>query len=166
MVLGPHLGLPGAMDYRVTHIVDRMREGLHGELPLEDLAAEVGLSASRLAFLFRHETGLSPGAYLHTLRMERARVLVESTDLPVREVMRQVGLSDPSHFSRDFRNAHGFSPRAFRIQLRLAGPPVRYVGGPRLSTRAVDLQRNPPSGPHAAVAGAVNNMSHDKETNK
>ena len=163
MVLGPRLGLPGAMDYRVTHIVDRMREGLHGELPLEDLAAEVGLSASRLAFLFRHETGRSPGAYLHTLRMERARVLVESTDLPVREVMRQVGLSDPSHFSRDFRNAHGFSPRAYRLQLRMAGPPIRYIRGRQEVAHADDLRTDRPTGPRAAVSPAVNNSSNNKE---
>ena len=102
----------------------------------------------------------------HTLRMERARVLVESTDLPVREVMQQVGLSDPSHFSRDFRNAHGVSPRAFRVQLRVAGPPLRYGRAQQIASRADDLQRNPPSGPHAAVAGAVNNMSDNKETKK
>ena len=165
MLVGPRLGLPAAMDHRVTHVTDRMREGLHRELPLDELAAEVGLSASRLAFLFRHETGLSPGAYLHTLRMERARVLVESTDLPVREVMRQVGLSDPSHFSRDFRNAHGFSPRAYRIQLRLAGPPVRYIRGAQLAARADDLQRNRPTGARAAVPTPGKQM-HNKETNK
>lgn len=154
------------MDHRVTHIVERMREELHRELALDKLAAEVGLSASRLAFIFRHETGLSPGAYLHTLRMERARLLVESTDLPVREVMRQVGLSDPSHFSRDFRNAHGFSPRAYRIQLHLAGPPVRYMRGSQPAAHADDLQRNRPTGARAAQGGGVNNMTHDKETNK
>ena len=117
------------MDYRVTHIIESMRARLHSELTLDGLAAEVGLSASRLGFLFRHETGRSPGAYLHALRMDRARLLLESTDLPVRDVMQQVGLSDPSHFSRDFRNAHGLSPRSYRLQLRLAGPPVRYIHG-------------------------------------
>jgi AraC-like DNA-binding protein len=61
--------------------------------------------------------------------MERARLLLESTPLAVVEVMRQVGLSDPSHFARDFRNAYGLSPRAYRLQLRLAGPPSRYANG-------------------------------------
>lgn len=122
------------MDHRVTHIIERMRERLAQTLTIEDLAAEVEISASRLGFLFRHETGLSPGAYLQALRMERARILLETTDLAVRDIMLQVGLSDPSHFSRDFRTAHGLSPRAYRIQLRLAGPPVRYIPGSRLKT--------------------------------
>ena len=90
------------MDHRVTHVIERMHERLHRDLSIDQLAAEVGISVSRLGFLFRHETGRSPGLYLHTLRMERARVLIESTDLAVRDVMIQVGLSDPSHFSRDW----------------------------------------------------------------
>jgi AraC-like DNA-binding protein len=117
------------MDHRVTRVIERMHERLHTETSIDTLAAEVGLSLSRLGFLFRLETGASPGAYLHKLRMERARLLLESTSLAVADVMRQVGLSDPSHFARDFRNAHGLSPRAYRLQLRLAGPPVRYGNG-------------------------------------
>ena len=117
------------MDHRVTRVIERMHERLHTETSLDTLAAEVGLSTSRLGFLFRLETGASPGAYLHGLRMERARLLLECTSLAVAEVMRQVGLSDPSHFARDFRNAFGLSPRAYRLQLRLAGPPSRYANG-------------------------------------
>jgi AraC-like DNA-binding protein len=105
----------------------RMRDQLHLQVAVAALAAEVGLSASRLTYLFRSTVGKSPGAYLHALRMERARLLIHHTDLSVREVMQQVGISDPSHFSRDFRNAHGLSPRAYRTQLRMLGAPSRYV---------------------------------------
>ena len=46
--------------------------------------------------------------------MERASVLLERTFLSVKEVMAQVGCTDPSHFSRDFRRHHGFAPREWR----------------------------------------------------
>ena len=151
------------MDHRVTHIIERMRDRLHAGLTVEDLAAEVGLSSSRLGFLFRHETGRSPGAYLHALRMERARLLLESTDLAVRDVMRQVGLADPSHFSRDFRRAHGLSPRAYRVQLRLAGPPVRYIRGSRVIEYAHDLRAKTPTGPRTADPQPGNHNSDTKE---
>ena len=121
------------MDHRVALVIERMNEQLHTNLSLDALAAEVGLSSSRLAFLFRQAVGRRPGAYLHTLRLERARVLIESTDLSVADVMRRVGLADPSHFSRDFRNAHGLSPRGYRLQFRLTGPHWRFVGGPARS---------------------------------
>ena|SRR5574339_855052 len=119
------------MDHRVTQVIEWMQERLHSNVSIDALAADVGLSPSRLGYLFREGTGMAPGAYLHVLRLERARLLIESTDLPVGDVMRQVGLFDPSHFSRDFRNAHGLSPRAYRLQLRLAGPPARYSNGVR-----------------------------------
>jgi AraC family transcriptional regulator, arabinose operon regulatory protein len=119
------------MERRVAYVIERMKERLHTETSIDALAADVGLSPSRLGFLFRQATGTSPRTYLHMLRMERARVLLESTDLSVGDVMRQVGIFDPSHFSRDFRKAHGLSPRAYRLQLRLAGPPRRYLNGVR-----------------------------------
>ena len=106
-----------------------MREHLHTPLTIDVLAAHVGLSASRLAYLFREGTRMSPSSYLQMLRLERARLLIESTDLAVGDVMRQVGLSDPSHFSRDFRNAYGLSPRGYRLQLRLTGSVPRYRNG-------------------------------------
>ena len=115
------------MDHRVTQIIEWMEERLHAMVSIDALAADVGLSTSRLGYLFRQDTGMSPGAYLHHLRMARARILIESTDLTVGDVMRQVGIFDPSHFARGFRTAHGLSPRAYRLQLKLAGPPSRYV---------------------------------------
>lgn len=126
-VLARCLDFHSSMDHRVTQVIEWMEERLHGTVLIDALAADVGLSTSRLGYLFRESTGMSPGAYLHKLRMERARILIESTDLPVGDVMRQVGIFDPSHFARDFRSVHGLSPRAYRLQLKLAGPPSRYA---------------------------------------
>ena len=141
-VLARGLEVQRGMDHRVTHVIERMHERLHTEAALDTLAAEVGLSTSRLGFLFRLETGVSPGAFLHRLRMERARVLLESTSLSVGDVMRQVGLADPSHFARDFRSAYGLSPRAYRVQLRMAGPPTRYTNGTQTAPRAAEGSHN------------------------
>jgi transcriptional regulator GlxA family with amidase domain len=102
------------MDPRVAHIIGRMETALDQEVPVSAFAAAVNLSASRLAYLFRRETGLPPGRYLHRLRMERARDLLERTFLTVTEVMAYVGANDPSHFSRDFRRYHGVPPTALR----------------------------------------------------
>ena len=155
------------MDSRVTHVIARMRDNLHVELAVAMLAADVGLSVSRLGALFRLDTGVSPGAYLHALRMERARLLIENTTLSVREVMQQVGLADPSHFSRDFRNAHGLSPRAYRRQWRTAGAPSRYLAPPPRRLTA-DLQRNAPTGPSTATSAAGTHVPSDttKENQK
>lgn len=106
----PFLG----MDPRIAHAVGRMEEAFDRELLVAELAASVSLSPSRFAYLFRRDTGVSPARYLHTLRMERARLLLERTFLTVKEVMAYVGVNDPSHFSRDFRRYHGMPPTGLR----------------------------------------------------
>jgi AraC family transcriptional regulator of arabinose operon len=110
------------MDPRVARIIERMDTVPHQDLPIAELAATVNLSASRFAYLFRRETGLPPARYLHQLRMERARLLLERTCLSVKDVMGYVGINDPSHFSRDFRRHHGVPPTGVR---RSAGLPSR-----------------------------------------
>jgi len=55
-------------------------------------------------------------AMVGALKMARARALLDTTDLPVAEVGRRIGLDDPFYFSRQFRRTHGMSPRAYREQ--------------------------------------------------
>jgi AraC family transcriptional regulator, arabinose operon regulatory protein len=107
------------VDPRVQHTIERMNTQLYRQLTVTELAASVGLSISQLTRLFRIDTGMTPGAFLHHLRMTTARVLVAETSLSILEVMTQVGISDRSHFARDFRRVHGLSPRALRVQLRM-----------------------------------------------
>lgn len=106
------------MDIRVERTLERMGEQLHRPLKLPELAAAVGLSVAHLTRLFRAETGKTPGVYLQELRIMRARILIERTSMSVTEVMAQVGIGDRSHFARDFRRVHGYSPRTLRVQMK------------------------------------------------
>jgi transcriptional regulator GlxA family with amidase domain len=129
------------MDPRIAAIIDRMRTDLHRPLSIAELAAGVNLSASRLIHLFRAETGVPPARYLRDLRLRRARAELQRTFLSVKQVMFQVGFSDPSHFSRAFKQQYGVSPRALRgrarDERRRAGPRAREPGpqqeAPRVS---------------------------------
>ncbi len=110
------------MDPRIAAVIVRMESTLESAPSVPDLAASVQLSPSRFAHLFRAETGVPPGRYLQTMRMQRARVLLERTFLSVREVMARVGARDPSHFARDFRRFHGVTPSAVRGSAGHPGP--------------------------------------------
>jgi AraC family transcriptional regulator of arabinose operon len=114
------------MDPRIEFVISRMEDTLESGPAIPELAAWVRLSPSRFAHLFRAETGTPPGRYLQTMRMQRARVLLERTFLPVREVMIRVGFRDPSHFARDFRRFHGITPSAARGAVR-PGPAPRAL---------------------------------------
>ena len=113
------------MDPRIAHVISRMENTLAERVSIDDLAAAVNLSPSRLAHLFAEEIGVPPARYLHDLRMPRARVLLERTFLTVKQVMVCVGVNDPSHFARDFRRSHGISPSALRQRSTAADAPRR-----------------------------------------
>lgn len=93
-----------------------LEERVGGRVQVAELAAMVGVSPSHLAALFRGATGGGVLAHHQALKMARARSLLDTTDLPVAEVGRRIGLDDPFYFSRQFRRMHGMSPRAYRDQ--------------------------------------------------
>lgn len=111
------------MDPRVREAVRLLSKDLRRPPGLAEVARAVNLSPSRLAHLFKRATGLPPARYLKRLRMERARTLFENTFLSVKQVMHKVGVSDESHFVRDFRAAYGLPPIKYRADHldRLAG---------------------------------------------
>jgi len=61
---------------------------------------------------------MPPIRYLRQLRMERAKDLLESSFLSVKEIAFRVGLNDESHFVRDFKSTYGYSPALYRSQFR------------------------------------------------
>jgi AraC family transcriptional regulator, arabinose operon regulatory protein len=113
------------VDPRVAWAIAHMERQTAEKLQIGQLARHVNLSASRFAHLFTAHTGKSPARYLRELRLDRARVLLETTFLSVKEVMAAVGFNDASHFSRDFERSYGMSPRVWR--LRVGRPPPRAM---------------------------------------
>lgn len=103
---------------RLRRVIEFMREEGNGRSSLDELAAICGLSASHFARAFRTATGFSPHQYLIGLRLQRAKVLLESTELPVIEVAMTCGFEQPSHFATTFRKHVGVSPRAWRVDRR------------------------------------------------
>jgi transcriptional regulator GlxA family with amidase domain len=73
-------------------------------------------SKDPLCRVFRSKTGMSPVQYLKCLRMEKARYLLQSSSLTVREISSRVGIPDDSHFVRDFKKAYGATPTTYRTK--------------------------------------------------
>jgi AraC-like DNA-binding protein len=109
------------VDKRVEKILEMMRDDVRGELSLTEFAQCVNLSVWRLCHIFKSDVGLPPIKYLRLLRMERAKGLLESSFLSVKEIAFQVGLNDESHFVRDFKSTYGFSPAIYRLQFKRNG---------------------------------------------
>jgi AraC family transcriptional regulator len=91
-----------------------MRRDLRARLTLNDMARSVNLTSFHFCHLFKAEMGRSPARYFKALRLERARELLETTSLSVKEIRALVGLNDESHFTRDFRMVYGLTPQQYR----------------------------------------------------
>jgi AraC-like DNA-binding protein len=106
------------LDKRVEKIIQMMRDDVRGELSLAEFAQSVNLSVWRLCHIFKSDVGMPPIRYLRLMRMERAKERLESSFLSVKEIAFQVGLTDESHFVRDFKSTYGFSPALYRSHFR------------------------------------------------
>lgn len=93
-----------------------LEERVDGGIRVSELARLVGVSTSHLGALFRDATGGGVLAYHTALKMARARKLLDTTDLQVGEIGRDVGYADPFYFSRQFSRMHGVSPSDYRLQ--------------------------------------------------
>jgi transcriptional regulator GlxA family with amidase domain len=76
---------------------------------LEKLTKAVNLSKSRLRTLFKAGIGITPAQYLKQIKMKYAKELAEKSNLAIGEIMASIGVSDESHFRRDFKNAYGIT---------------------------------------------------------
>lgn len=113
------------MDQRVQMVISTVNDDPHQALSLSDLATSVNLSPSRLRHLFKSETGETLAQYLKRMRMQKAADLLTTTFLSIKEIIRQVGLRNDSHFVQDFKRAYGVTPAQYR---------VRYFSPKRVAT--------------------------------
>jgi len=86
----------------------------------DDVAGAVGLSNRQLSRLFRSALGESPARYFFRLRLERSRLLLRRTAMPVLDISVACGFASQAHFSRSYRAEFGHPPRAERVAERPA----------------------------------------------
>jgi AraC-like DNA-binding protein len=104
---------------RMQRLFDYVDRNLGRTLRAAELARAAGLSQNHLARSFRLQVGCALPRYVLKRRIGLARLLLETTDLPVKQIAIRVGMPDPHHFNKQFRALAGVSPRAYRTG---AGP--------------------------------------------
>ncbi|MGJ7488690.1 helix-turn-helix transcriptional regulator, partial [Variovorax sp. LT2P21] len=98
----------------LQRVVRYVRDNLDKPLSLTDAAAAAFLSPNYLANLLRKETDRTFTDLVTERRIERAKELLSSTSLLVREIAHQCGFTDEAYFNRRFRQWVGTTPRNFR----------------------------------------------------
>ena len=106
--------LHDAPDDRRAAILRFLKYNLGRPIRVADLAADRHLSVSRTSHLRQDIFGQSFGQMLRKERMLAARQLLLTTDAPIAEIARRVGMRDEYHFNRTFRRTVGLPPGRFR----------------------------------------------------
>ncbi len=101
---------------RLEAVQSFIRDNLPSPVTLDEMAAVAGYSSSRFLLLFRNATGFSPHQYLMRERIEKARLLLARTRLPLSLVAADCGFSDQSHLVRLFKRHTGVTPHQWRGQ--------------------------------------------------
>lgn len=84
---------------------------------LEDMSRQLNYSIDYMSKCLRKHTGLTPLQYLNSLRIQKARDLLEHSSLSLREISTCVGIPDMNYFFRLFRKHTGMPPAQYRASL-------------------------------------------------
>jgi transcriptional regulator GlxA family with amidase domain len=104
---------------RIQHALSYAKSNLQRPLAVEELADVAHLSPRQFSRAFRSETGQSPARAVENLRVEAARLMLETGRHPVDIVAKETGFSDPERMRRAFVRAFGQPPQAIRRSSRL-----------------------------------------------
>ena len=114
------LGLP---DYTLPYTesmtpceraVSYIRQRFRSNITLQELADHVSLDASYFLRLFKRETGLTPHAYLVSVRLQQAGYYLKTTDRPVKEIAYACGFQSVNSFCIAFKKNKGMTPTQYK----------------------------------------------------
>lgn len=96
----------------------RIRETLEEAVSIQDISQELGISYSSFRKLFKEYTGMAPAMYQQSLRLQRAKELLSTTDESIKEIAYRLNFESPDYFSAKFKNQTGMKPSDFRNMTR------------------------------------------------
>ena len=95
-------------------VIDYIHAHLDRDLTLVEIAQVLNISPTYFASLFKRAIGITPHKYVVQQRVERAKLLLSKTDLAIAKIALEVGFSNQSHLTRQFRCLTGVTPKQFR----------------------------------------------------
>ena len=104
----------------LAYAVHLIQDDIAAPLDVEELARSLQMSTSHFIRTFKTQVGYSPLAYQTRLRIERAKDLLQATDLRVSEIAQRIGYQKPMYFSSTFKKHTGMTPLEYREKSSLA----------------------------------------------
>jgi YesN/AraC family two-component response regulator len=101
----------------ITSVLNYINDNINNpNLSVESLADELFLSRSKLYRKIKFLTGDTATEFIRKIKLEKAKELLNTTDLTVSEISYKVGFSSPSYFTKCFKLHFGNIPKEFRFK--------------------------------------------------
>ena len=101
-------------EYYVRRSIEFLHQNYDRSIQVKDIAAAVSLHPGYLHRIFKTHTGRTITDYLNVLRMEKSRMLLAQSDIPVAEIADYVGISSRQYFHLLFKKYSGLTPVEYR----------------------------------------------------
>ncbi len=95
------------------------RENTMSNISPESVADQLNLGYSWFRKMFKNYTGLSPAKYFQQMKMQRAKELLLTTNMPIKKIAYELGFESIYYFSRQFKNVTDYSPSDFKHAFRV-----------------------------------------------
>jgi AraC family transcriptional regulator len=116
-----HVGHGGMAPHKLRKAValidPHLSDAEEGRVALRAVARDVCMSYFHFSRAFKQAMGMTATNYIAERRIERAKKMLEETELPISEIALRSGFSSQSHFTTAFRRLAGATPKAFRASL-------------------------------------------------
>ena len=99
-------------------VIQFMQSKIQDHITIQDIASYVDLSTSHFTYCFRKATGMAPMDYFIHLKMQKACLMLQTTEDTVKNIGTKLGYTDPYYFSRIFKKFMNVSPNGYRSARR------------------------------------------------
>ena len=113
-----HLRVNPNYSHAIQKCCDYIELSLNRKIKTADLAELVGYTEYYLTEKFKKETGQSVSSYIRYAKVERAKVLLETSDLTIREIAEHLAFNTVNYFIQCFRDVTGYTPAQYRKKFR------------------------------------------------
>ena len=101
-----------------SSVIDKAKDYIgakyNKDISLDDVSREVDISPYYFSKIFKEETGENFIEYVTNIRIGKAKELLQSSELSIKEICVEVGYSDPNYFSRTFKKNVGVTPTEYK----------------------------------------------------
>ena len=110
--------MPLDASFDLPNVFSYIENSMSTKISINTLAAISHMHPTQFIRYFKKETGQTPGEYISQRKMERAKYLLDSTELQICEISEQLGFYDTMHFSKTFKKRYSLSPTEYRKNVK------------------------------------------------